>query len=98
MFVVIALVADVHSSTLRQIDAFATPTVVHFGTVLLVSAIMTAPWPAMLGVSVALGACGAAGVVYVLIVLRRARRQTGYEPVFEDWLFHAALPFAAYAA
>jgi hypothetical protein len=97
MFVVIALVADVRS-TVRQIDAFGTPTVVHFATVLLVSAIMAAPWPAMLGVSLALGTCGAAGVVYVIIVLRRARRQTDYKPVFEDWLFHAALPFAAYAA
>lgn len=25
------------------------------------------------------------------------RRQDAYRPVFEDWLFHAVLPFAAYA-
>ena len=24
------------------------------------------------------------------------RRQTAYQPEFEDWLFHALLPFAAY--
>ena len=32
----------------------------------------------------------------MLIVLRRALRQTSYEPVFEDWLFYTALPIAAY--
>jgi len=25
------------------------------------------------------------------------RRQTAYQPEFEDWLFHAVLPLAAYA-
>jgi hypothetical protein len=25
------------------------------------------------------------------------RKQTAYRPVFEDWLFHAVLPLAAYA-
>ena len=41
--------------------------------------------------------CGAAGVVYGVIVVIRARRQTGYRPVFEDWLWHAVLPLIAYA-
>jgi steroid 5-alpha reductase family enzyme len=35
MFVVIALVANVRTSSEPQIDAFGTPTVVHFGAVLL---------------------------------------------------------------
>ena len=97
MFVVIALVADTQTSG-RQIDAFGTPTVVHFGTVLLVSAIMSAPWPELTGPRIALGICGAAGVVYGLIVLRRARSQTDYKPVFEDWLCHTALPLVAYTS
>ena len=97
MFVVIALVADSATSG-RQIDAFGTPTVVHFGSVLLVSAIMSAPWPGLLGARIAIGLCGAAGVVYGLIVLRRARSQTDYKPVFEDWLFHTALPLVAYTS
>jgi hypothetical protein len=37
-------------------------------------------------------------VGYTLIVVRRARRQSTYKPVFEDWLWHTALPLAAYAA
>ena len=43
------------------------------------------------------GILGLAGVVYVLIVVRRMRVQTAYSPVFEDQLFHVLLPFAAYA-
>ncbi len=35
---------------------------------------------------------------YVIVVGRRLRAQKTYEPVFEDWLFHILLPFAAYAA
>ena len=35
--------------------------------------------------------------MYAIIVTRRLRVQTAYHAVFEDWLFHALLPFAAYA-
>ena len=97
MFVVIALIADIRRS-IRQIDAFGTPTVVHFSAVLLLSAILTAPWPAMSAVRLALGAFGAAGVVYMFVVLRRARGQTDYKPVLEDWLFHTVLPLLAYGS
>lgn len=97
MFVVIALVIDSPTSG-RQIDAFGTPTVVHFGSVLLLSAIMSAPWPTLSAARIAVGLCGAAGVLYGLIVLRRARSQNDYQPVFEDWLFHTALPLVAYAS
>jgi len=97
-FVVIALITETKSrSTARQIDAFGTPTIVHFCAVLLVSAILSAPWLSLSSVGLALGACGVVGVVYGVIVVRRARLQNGYRPVFEDWLWHAALPLIAYA-
>lgn len=32
------------------------------------------------------------------MVLRRARRQTGYEPVAEDWIWHVILPMIGYGA
>jgi hypothetical protein len=98
-FVVMALVSDTGiRSTTREIDAFGTPTIVHFCAVLLVSAILSAPWPTLGGAGLALGACGLAGVVYGGIVVRRARGQTGYRPVLEDWLWHAVFPLLAYAA
>jgi hypothetical protein len=97
-FVVVTLISESRmKSGIQEIDAFGTPTVVHFCAVLLVSAILTAPWQTLSNVGLALVACGVAGVVYVLIIIRRARRQTGYKPVFEDWLWHVVLPFIAYA-
>ena len=98
-FVVIALVAEARRrSTLSEIDAFGTPTVVHFCAVLLISANLSAPWTALRGAGFLLDFCGLAGVGYVVLVIRRARRQSGYSPVFEDWLWHAVLPALAYAA
>src|SRR4051812_8742933 len=87
-FVVIALVAEAErKSSRREIDAFGTPTVVHFCAVLLLAAILTAPWQSLANATLALSAAGAAGVTYVAIVLKRARHQKGYKPVFEDWLW-----------
>jgi len=97
-FVVIALIAESRAqASLRQIDAFGTPTIVHFCAVLLLSAILSAPWQGLSRVSLALGALGLTGVIYGVIVVLRARSQTGYRPVFEDWLWHAMLPLIAYA-
>lgn len=97
-FVVMALVAESgRRSTGREISAFGTPTVIHFCAVLLASAILSAPWHSLSSVASALGACGLAGVLYGVIVIRQARRQTGYKPVFEDWLWHTMLPLIAYA-
>jgi hypothetical protein len=62
----------------------------------LVSAILSAPWPSLRSVDVAMGACAVAGVIYGIVVVRRARRQTTYQPVLEDWIWHAVLPLLAY--
>jgi len=32
------------------------------------------------------------------MVVQRARKQTDYQVVLEDWLFHTVLPIAVYAA
>jgi len=77
--------------------AFATPSVVHFGVVLLLSAVASAPWQALSAVVVVWGCVGLSGIVYAVVVTRRLSRQTAYRPVFEDWLFYVLLPFAAYA-
>src|SRR5262245_28622860 len=98
-FVVIVLGSEVGAvAGMPATRAFGTPTVVHFCAVLLISAIASSPWPSLGGAAIALGLCGVAGVIYALIVLGHARRQTLYEPVWEDWLWHCVFPFAAYAA
>ena len=99
-FVVITLIAarPIAQADAQTGGAFATPTVVHFGVVLLLSAIANVPWNAVIAVAVLWGLVGLCGVVYVIAVARRMRVQRAYQPVFEDWLFHVLLPCAAYAA
>lgn len=97
-FVVMALISELGGlgGTL-EVRAFGTPTVVHFCAALLVSAILSAPWPGISGAKIALGAAGAAGVVYALTIIRHARRSS-YKPDAADWCWYAALPLLAYAA
>jgi small-conductance mechanosensitive channel len=83
-------------STTSEIDAFGTPTIVHFCAVLTLSAILSAPWEELASAGRAIVACGLVGMGYSALVIRRARRQTRYQPVFEDWLWHATLPTLAY--
>ena len=99
-FVVMALIADmpVEAADAETADAFATPTIVHFVAVLMLSAAVVMPWRGLLAPAVVSGAGGLAGLVYTAIVARRMRRQAGYAPVAEDWAFHALLPGAAYLA
>jgi hypothetical protein len=76
---------------------FTTPTVVHFGVVLLLSAVVSAPWNGISAVAVLWGLMGISGIVYVVLVARRLRSQTAYQTVFEDRLFHVLLPLTSYA-
>ena len=98
-FVVMALIADIRvRSSHATIGAFGTPTIIHFGTALLISTIMSAPWQHLAAVAWALRVVGLAGVLYAVLTAVRATGQEGYKMVWEDWLFHIILPFAAYAA
>jgi hypothetical protein len=99
MFVVITLIAGTRAPrTSESVAAFGTPTVVHFGFALFVAALLTAPWQALWLVGLLLGLCGLAGVTYGIIVVRRALRQSSYQPVLEDWLWHAIFPLVSYTA
>jgi hypothetical protein len=101
MFVVVTLIAQVRVRVSSPSEAFATfntPNVWHFGLALLVAAILSAPWQALWPAGLLLGLCGLGGVTYVVIVLRRVRRQKDYQPVLEDWLFHTIFPLVSYTA
>jgi hypothetical protein len=99
MFVVVTLIkeSDIPRSS-GTLAAFGTPTVVHFCAALVVAAVLTAPWRTPTNVAAAVGIVGAAGLIYTLMVVQRARKQTDYQAVLEDWLFHTVFPIAAYAA
>ena len=76
--------------------AFVTPTTVHFGTALLLSALARVPWQTTTAPVVLWAVLGVCGMIYCLNVIRRMRRQGVYEPELEDWLFHVVLPVTAY--
>ena len=97
-FVVLTLISNMtlEPDVAQAGTAFTTPSVVHFGVVLLLSAILTAPWQGIGAVSILWGLVGVVGLAYAGIVARRMQRQSVYEPVFEDWLFHCLLPVVSY--
>src|SRR5437764_10677726 len=77
-FVVIALIAETPDARAdaQAGAAFSTPSVVHFAVVLLLSAIISAPWHMIGAVGVIWGLVGLSGIVYAIIVARRMRLQT----------------------
>jgi hypothetical protein len=99
MFVVIAVVADAgpRAASPLGISAFVTPTIIHFCAALLISAILSAPWPGHRFVQLAMGLLGLGGISYSIAVWRRVRGVKTYAMVFEDWTWHVILPLLAYA-
>ncbi len=97
-FVVMTLIANmpITRGDAQAGNAYTTPTVVHFGVVLLLSAVGCAPWNEITTLAILWGLVGLMGLVYVVLVARRLRLITGYQPVFEDRLFHILLPSVGY--
>jgi hypothetical protein len=97
-FVVMTLLADRPPIDAAAAGAaFASPTIVHFGAALLLSALLNVPWHTITIAAALWGLIGFSGLAYAVVVARRMRRQAAYRPGLEDWLFHIVLPSAAYA-
>ncbi|HET9939772.1 MAG TPA: hypothetical protein VFR25_01590 [Candidatus Eisenbacteria bacterium] len=97
-FVVITLIADSTMSVSgRGLAAFGTPVVVHFGSALLISAVLSAPWTSTTPVAWTTAILGLGGLAYGAVVIRRARAQGEYQVVTSDWIWHTVLPNFAYA-
>src|SRR3954471_9553103 len=97
-FVVMTLIAErPHLATPEAGAAFATPTVAHFCAALLLSALLRVPWHGIGSAALAWGLVGLAGVVYMVIVGKRMRKQRADRPDTEDWLFHLVMPLISYA-
>ena len=98
-FVVLTLIAEGPSirGAAEASAALLTPTIVHFGAALLLSALVRVPWQTIAPSAGLWGLTGLGGLAYIAIVNRRMRQQAAYKPQFEDWLFHVLLPIAAYA-
>lgn len=96
-FVVMALGTEGRVIRSNTVSVFGTPTIVHFCVVLLISAILSAPWAGLTNPALILGGFGAVGIVYLLDITRQVRHQSAYLPVAEDWIWHFVLPLIAYA-
>ena len=97
-FVVITLIRDMRRVTATGLNAYVTPTIVHFGGVLALSAFFSMPHqhPSTLSLGLAIG--GLSGLIYSALLIRRMPRvASDYVPVREDWIFNVILPMVLYA-
>jgi hypothetical protein len=99
MFVVITLTAETRmgsGATTRGLEAFGSPTVVHFCFVLLIAAVLTSPMHTAVSLGLCVAVVGLIGLGYTVAVILRMQRVESYDPVGEDWLFHVCFPVLAY--
>jgi hypothetical protein len=98
-FVVMTLIAERPPKRAAEgSSTFATPTTIYFSAVLLITALVRVPWTARWQLSASCALVGFIGMMYVAIVIRKMVIQQAYQPVVEDWAFHALVPFIAFAA
>jgi hypothetical protein len=97
-FVVIALVSDVAGGVRPAgVGTYVTPTIVHFGGVLALSAFMSMPHQRLLSLSAGFAVAGAAGLIYGGLIARNMHRQViTYVPVLEDWIWNVIVPTVVY--
>jgi len=96
MFVVVALSAEHGIAAADGLKAFATPTVVHFCSVLLLAAFVSTPGQSALSLAICILAAGVIGLAYTSTVIVHARRQNAYQPDLEDWTWYGAIPVFSY--
>jgi len=97
-FVVMTLLAENPPQRVAEAGAaFATPTIVHFSSALLLSAVLRIPWHGIGAFALLWGLVGVGGLAYSVVVARRMRTQGAYAPDWEDWISHFLLPVFAYA-
>jgi hypothetical protein len=87
------------SVRLAGLRVFVTPTAVHFGTALWLSAVMCMPGQTPVVLEAVLMATGLAGLLYCATLLRPLLAGSlGYKPFVSDWIWNAVLPVIAYLA
>ncbi len=96
VFVAVSLGGNIKRASVRTLETFVTPIVLHFGHVLVLSALLVVPAhrPWTLGLS-----CGALSLLVLLSVLDVLRGLVAHHragPIDRDkWLWNFGLPFAA---
>lgn len=93
LFVVIALAAERGRKDTHSIRIYLTPTVIYFGSVLLISAVLTVPNQTLLSALICICLAGFAGLGYSGFLA--IRRGAGYEQR-SDLFPYVVFPSAAY--
>src|SRR5215469_16154925 len=89
--------ADSAATRLTGLRAFITPTAVHFGSTLWISALLCMPRHTVLSAAFCIGATSVAGIIYTIRVLRLiAVIRADYRPFVADWVWNVVLPALAY--
>ena len=97
LFVVITLGIQLSAShAAHGIHAFVTPTLVHFGGVLLQAMAVLAPWPSASPLGGILVVCGVIGLTYVTFVIRKLRGLDFVSPDLGTWIAYASAPGVAH--
>jgi hypothetical protein len=86
------------STRLTGTRVFITPTAVHFGAALWVSALLCIPGQTAFALAVLLAATGVAGLIYCATLASRmvAFSSGVYKPFSSDWIWNVVLPVLAY--
>jgi hypothetical protein len=87
------------ASAARGARLYMTPTVFHFGLVLLISAVALMPAVGTAAASAVVAACAAAGLLYTAVVAVQIRLGKVPEPThWSDFWWYGAAPVAIYLA
>ena len=74
------------------LDAFITPTLVHFCGVLFIAMAVLVPWPSVWPVSIIFGPCGLIGLAWRAHTIRMKHRRDFVSLGWQDWIPHAGFP------
>ncbi len=97
-FVVIALLSDTRRANPAGLQGYITPTIVHFGCVLVVALYLSVPGQTRRSLCIGLALAGTGTLIYSAAIAFNVRRfAEHYSPVLEDWVWHVILPTIAYA-
>jgi hypothetical protein len=88
------------STRLTGTRVFITPTAVHFGAALWLSALLCVPGQTAFSLAILLAASGVAGLIYcATLITRMLGFSSGlYKPFSSDWVWNVVLPVLAYLA
>lgn len=85
-----------YSAMNAGITSFNTPTMVHFCMVLLIGAVLVAPWHELQHVRIVLGLIGLGGTIYLAGIANRMRHIPDRQTPMHDWTWYLIFPLVGY--